>query len=171
MKSKGLKFMAAGLAVALLATVGALSATAVRHGRWHGGDGMFGGGPGMHFMAKYLDLTDGQKDQAKQIMQKERANFKPLMEQMRENRKLERQIVQAPNFDEAQAQAFAARQAQVSTALTVQKLKVEAELYQILTQEQKDKLNQFLDQREQKFQQRLQQKQQNQQQQQPSSNQ
>jgi protein CpxP len=167
MKSNRFKFIAGSLAIALVLTVAAVSETAGHHG-FHGrGDGMFGG-PGFGFMAHYLDLTDAQKDQAKQIMTSEKTTFRPLMQQMRQNRLQERQLVEAGTFDQAQAQALATQQSQTVAQLTVERLRTQSQLYQILTPDQKTKLNDFLDKRAQRFQQH-QQQQPDQQQSQPSN--
>jgi periplasmic protein CpxP/Spy len=157
MKSNRLKFLCAALVVTLLATVAAISETTGPHGHWHrSGEGMFGG-PGFGFMLHSLDLTDAQKTQAKQIMTNEKATFKPLMQQMRQNRLQERQIIEAANFDQAQASALAAQQSQTMTQLTVERMKMESQIYQILTPDQKTKLNTMLDKRTQRFQQHQQQ--------------
>lgn len=162
MKSNRGKFIAGSLAVALLLTVAAVSETAARHGRWGHGNEMFGG-PGFGFMARNLDLTDAQKDQARQIMSSKKAEFKALMQQMRQNRMQERQLIEAENFDQAQAQTLAAQQAQTMTQMGVERMRIESQLYQILTPDQKTKLNTMLDKRAQRFQQHQQQQQQDQQ--------
>jgi periplasmic protein CpxP/Spy len=162
MKSQRLKFIGAAVLAVLLVAIAAVSETQGRHAHWRGQDAMFGG-PGFGFMARNLNLTDTQKDQAKQIMDTGKANFKPLMQQMRQSKMQERQLVEAATFDPAQAQALAAQQSQIAAQLSVEKMRMESQLYQILSQEQKDKLNSMLDQRAQRFQQRQQEKQQGQQ--------
>jgi protein CpxP len=161
MKSQRLKFIGAAVLALVLVAVAAVSETQGRHAHWRGQDGMFGG-PGFGFMARNLDLTDAQKDQAKQIMGNEKANFKPLMQQMQQSKMQERQLVEAATFDQTQAQALAAQQSQISAQLSMEKMRMESQLYQILTQEQKDKLNSMLDKRAQRFQQHQQQPQQQQ---------
>jgi Spy/CpxP family protein refolding chaperone len=90
------------------------------------------------------------------------------MQQMRQNRLQERQLVEAGTFDQAQAQALATQQSQTVAQLTVERLRTQSQLYQILTPDQKTKLNDFLDKRAQRFQQH-QQQQPDQQQSQPSN--
>jgi periplasmic protein CpxP/Spy len=166
MNSNRIKFIGAALVVTLLVAITAVSETSGRHGRRGGRDGMFG--PGFGFMIHRLDLTDAQKAQAKQIMTNEKAAFQPLLKQMRQNRAQERQLVEAASFDQAQAQAFAAQQAQTVAQLSVEKMRLESQLYQILTPDQKTKLNAILDKRAERFQQH-QQGQQPDQQQQPAN--
>jgi Spy/CpxP family protein refolding chaperone len=59
-------------------------------------------------------------------------------------------------FDEARARELASQQAQTMTELTVQRTRIESELYQVLTTEQKAKLNDLVNQREQRFMERMQ---------------
>ncbi|HWF92618.1 MAG TPA: Spy/CpxP family protein refolding chaperone [Terriglobales bacterium] len=166
MKSNRLKFIGAALVVTLLVAITAVSETAGRHGRWGGHDGMFGDA-GFGFMIHRLDLTDAQRAQAKQIMTNGKSAFQPLMQQMRQNRAQERQLVEAASFDQAQAQSLAAQQAQTIAQMSVEKMRVESQLYQILTPDQKTKLNAILDKRAERFQQHQQNQQQPDQQQQP----
>lgn len=159
MKSQRLKLIGAAVLAVVLVAIAAVSETQGRHAHWRGQEGMFGG-LGFGFIARNLNLTDAQKDQAKQIMASEKTNFKPLMQQMRQSKMQERQLVEAATFDQTQAQTLAAQQSQITAQLNVEKMRMESQLYQILTQEQKDKLNSMLDQRAQRFQQRQQEKQQ-----------
>lgn len=161
MKSNRMKFITAALVVTVLGAAIGLAETA-RHGHWgHGGPDMFGGGHALRFMSHYLNLTDDQQAQIKQIMQAEKPNFKPLMEQLRQSRQQARQIAEAGTFDPAQAQAYANQQAQIMAQLTVQRLKAANEMYKVLTPDQQTKLNSFLDKRQQRMQQRFNQQQQN----------
>jgi protein CpxP len=128
----------------------------MRRARWEGQAGMFGG-PGVHFLSRYLDLTDEQKGQVKQILDKEKPGMQPLLLQMAQNRKNMRQLVESGAFDESKARALAVQQSQAMTEFMVQKARIESELVQVLTPEQKTKLDQFLDKHEQRMLQRLQQ--------------
>ena len=151
MKSNRLKFIGGAVVVTLLVAITAVSETAGRHGHWGGRDGMFGGA-GLGFMVHRLDLTDAQKAQAKQIMINEKSAFHPLMQQMRQNRAQERQLIEAASFDQAQAQALATQQSQTIAQMSVEKMRLESQLYQILTPDQKTKLNAILDKRAERFQ-------------------
>lgn len=142
------KWMAATLAIAIIGAGAALAEVGHR-GHW-GGPNAFGG-PNLHFMARYLNLTDDQQAQMKQIMQKEKPAFQPLMQQLKQVRLQERQITEAATFDENQARTLANQQAQTMAELTVQRLRVQSEMYQVLTADQKTKLNEFFDHRQQRF--------------------
>jgi protein CpxP len=132
--------------VVLLGTLAV--AQSARRAHWHG-RGMHGDRFG--FFSGYLDLTDAQKAQAKDIMAKEKPAIQPLMQQLRQGRKQMMQLEQSGTFDEAQVRALASQQAQTMTELMVQKARIHSELYQLLTPEQKDKMQKFQAQREQRF--------------------
>jgi Spy/CpxP family protein refolding chaperone len=153
MKGNRFKILLATLAVTLLAAV-SFSQTAVKaegHGR-HG----HGFGPMMGFYADYLDLTDAQKAQMKDIMTKEKPTIKPLMQQLSDSRKQLRQLETAGAFDEAKVRSVATQQSQTMTELTVQRSRIKSELMQVLTPDQKDKMAKFEARREARFQKRFQ---------------
>ena len=80
MKTIRFRFLVAALAVLLGGAI-AKSQTADATSPMH--DHAFGmRGPMMGFFAKYLDLSDTQRDQMKAVMQKERAAMKPQMQQL-----------------------------------------------------------------------------------------
>ncbi len=160
MKSNRFKLIAGALAILLLVTAAAVSQTVKRaHMR---GEGIFGGPGSVHFLTRYLDLDDAQRAQVKDILSKQRATTKPLMQQLHQTQQQERAIVQAGTFDEAQARALATQRSQTMVELAVQKMKVESQLYQVLNTDQKAKLNEMLDKHEQGFQQRQEQQRQKQ---------
>ncbi len=149
MKSTRVKIVIVGLALVLIGAV-ALSQTAKRH--WHRG-GMFG--HQLAFFTHYLNLTDAQQAQVKEILAKEKPTLQPLLQQLAQGHHQLRQFEESGNFDEAQVRTIASQQSQNLTELIVQKSRIEAELVQILTPEQKAKLTQFMDKREQRFKQRM----------------
>ncbi|MGA9041002.1 MAG: Spy/CpxP family protein refolding chaperone [Terriglobales bacterium] len=121
----------AALAVALLATVG--MAQEGPHGH---GEGF--GGPGMGLRG--LDLSDAQKAQVKQIFTAEKPTIKPLMQQEEQNHQQMTALVRSGSFEEAKAQAIAAQETQIHTQLAVEHAKIEAQVYQLLSADQKAKL-------------------------------
>lgn len=153
MKSTRIKALAVGLAFLLIGAA-ALSQT-VKRSHWRH-EGMFGG-HGMGFFMRELDLTDAQRAQAKEIMAKEKATLRPLMQQLNEGRKQLRQYEESASFDEAQVRALAAQHSQTITELIVQKARIKSEMIKILTPEQKAKLTEMENRREQRFQKRMQQ--------------
>jgi Spy/CpxP family protein refolding chaperone len=148
MNARNLKITLVGLALIVAGTV-AVSQT-VKRTHWEH-DGMFGG-PGLGFLAHRLDLTEEQRAQAKEILAKEKPTIQPLLQQLALTRHQLRQFAEGGIFDEAQVRAIAGQQGQTLTELTVQKARIEAELVKILTPEQKTKLTQMMDRREQRMQ-------------------
>jgi protein CpxP len=106
----------------------------------HMGGDFFGGGHMVEFMSDYLELTDAQRAQVKTILDQEHQNIKPLMEQMRQAHEQMHQLATASTFDEAKVRALAGQQSQVVTELMVRRAKIESQLVQILTPEQKAKM-------------------------------
>jgi periplasmic protein CpxP/Spy len=150
MKRSFSKMWIAALAVVLVAGI----AVAQPHGGPRGGD--FFGGPMLGFFTDYLDLSDAQRAQIKQIMSKERSSLEPLFKQEMESHKQMMQLIQSGAFDEAKAQAIATQGAQVHAQLEVQHARVTSEAYQVLTADQKTKLAEFMAKREQRFEQHMQ---------------
>jgi Spy/CpxP family protein refolding chaperone len=112
--------------------------------------GMFGR-HGIQFFSDYLDLTQAQQDQVKQILAKEQPAMQPLEQQMSQSRQQMRQLIESGTFDDAKARTLASQQAQNMTELTVQKAHMFSDLYQVLTPDQKTKLDKFLDRHEQRL--------------------
>jgi Spy/CpxP family protein refolding chaperone len=156
MKFSRTKIIVAALALTLVAAV-AVSQTVVKHHHegmaWGGGP--MGGGPfGGHmlrFFANHLDLTDAQQSQIKDILAKERPTIQPLTDQLRQSHHELRQIAESGNFDEAKVRSLAAQQSQTLTELIVQKTRIESELFQVLTPEQKTKAQELMNRHEQRF--------------------
>ena len=98
-----------------------------------------------------LNLSDAQKAQIKGIMTQERPTLKPLMQQMAQGENQLRTLELSGPFDEAQARTIATQQSQNMTELMVQRARVESEMIQVLTPDQKTKLAQLLQQRTQRF--------------------
>jgi periplasmic protein CpxP/Spy len=162
MKSSYFKVLAVALLVGVVAAIGVSQTVKRAHMR---ADGMFGGpmlggtmfgGPGfgghmLGYLAHKLDLTDAQQAQVKEILAKEKPAFQPLMLQMAQNHQQMRQLVMANGFDEAKVRELASQQTQTMTELTVQRARVESELFQVLTPDQKTKLTTIIAQHEQRF--------------------
>jgi len=62
------------------------------------------------------------------------------MQQEMQNRQQMTALVRGGSFEEAKAQPIAAQEAQVHTQIAVERAKIEAQIYQLLTPEQKSKL-------------------------------
>jgi periplasmic protein CpxP/Spy len=117
----------------------------------HGFRGRGFGGPGFGMFFHQLNLSDAQKAQIKQIMAQEKPTLKPLMQQMAQGESQLRTLELSGTFDEAQARTIATQQSQNMTELTVQRARVESEMIQVLTSDQKTRLAQLVQQRAQRF--------------------
>lgn len=98
---------------------------------------------GEHLLSYYtdvLDLTDAQQTQIKAIMTKEKPTIQPLIQQLAQTHDQMRQLEESSTFDETKVRAVAAQQAQTTTDLMVEKAKAKNEMFQILTADQKAKL-------------------------------
>ena len=103
-------------------------------------------------MTDYLDLTDAQQAQVKQIFAAEKATVLPLVRQLHETRQQLRQLEQSSTFDEGKVRAVAGQQAQTMTELTVEKAKVANQVFNLLNPDQKAKAQKFMERREARFQ-------------------
>jgi len=126
------KMSIAALAIVLVTGI----AMAQHHGGPRGG-GDFFGGPMLGFFSDYLDLTDAQQAQIKQIIAKEKPALEPLFKQEMQTHRQMMQLIQSSTFDEAKAQSIATQGAQVHAQLEVQHARIASEAYQVLTADQK----------------------------------
>jgi protein CpxP len=157
MKSIRFRFLMAAFAVMLGAAIAkAQTADATppppahEHGHGFGMEGHI-----LEFYAKQLGITDTQKAQMKEVLHKERATMKPLMQQMRQMEQQLKQYVEG-TYDEAKVQAVVAQQAQTLVQLKVQETRIHNELYQMLTPDQQAKLKELEANREARRQQHMQ---------------
>lgn len=137
--------------VAVVALAGAFAVSeAVAHHRHMGMGNGFGPSPEhiVAFMAHTLDLTDAQQAQAKAILNKEKPNFQPLIQQLADGHKQMRTLEESPTFDEAAVRALATQHAQAITELIVTKARVKSELFAILTTDQRAKATKMMNRHE-----------------------
>ena len=146
MKARQFTIVSAVLAVTLAAAM-AFSQT----GPGPGHHGMGFGARALGFYTDYLDLTDAQQAQIKDILAKEKPTIQPLMQQMAQSHRQMQQLEQASTFDEAKVRAVATQQSQTMTELAVQKARIKSELMQVLTPDQKAKMAKFEARREARF--------------------
>lgn len=107
------------------------------------------------FMTDYLDLTGAQQAQVSEIFATEKPNVLPLIEQLAQTRRALLQLEQSGTFDETKVRAVASEQAQTISELTVEKVKIKSQIFNILTPEQKTKAQKIVDRREARFRQHL----------------
>jgi Spy/CpxP family protein refolding chaperone len=156
LKSNQVKWMVVALAVVLVAGVG-VSQTVKRVSQARMGAGFPFGGHMLGFFSSYLDLTDAQQAQVKEIMAKERPNIQPLAAQLLQSHQQLRQLAESGAFDEAKVRAIATQQSQTMIELEVQRTRIASELFLVLTPDQKAKMDKFMSRHEQRMMNHLQQ--------------
>ncbi len=126
-------------AAAILVVGGSIFVFAQKAGHkdGHKFGGRHHGGPAM--MLRGLDLTDEQKAKVKEIMETSRTSVEPLMTQLRDGHKKIAELGTDGKFDQATVEAAANEQAAVMAKLIVEKEKVKAQVFALLTDEQKAK--------------------------------
>jgi Spy/CpxP family protein refolding chaperone len=95
-------------------------------------------------LANYLNLTDAQKEQSKQIFQAAANESQPLRDQMREVRKQLAEAVKT-NAPADQINQLAATVGDLTSKLTVIHTKAFAQFYNILTPDQRTKFDAGID--------------------------
>jgi protein CpxP len=121
-------------------------------GRMHRGGlaGGFGGG-GFVRMAEKLNLSDEQKTQVKTILEDSKTRIKPIMESLRENHKQAENLGTDGTFNEAQVNQIAANQAEITKQLFIEKEKTKAQIFALLTPEQRTEAAKMKEQFKDKF--------------------
>jgi Spy/CpxP family protein refolding chaperone len=101
------------------------------------------GVPDIERLARDLSLTDAQQAELKTFLDTERTTMDALRKRMDEQRKQLDAATANGQFDEAQVRALAGQQAQTMTDLIVEHKRIEAKIYNTLTQEQRARFEQF----------------------------
>lgn len=91
-------------------------------------------------LGDYLDLSETQKAQIKAILEAERPKVEPLVRQTLATRQQLLDSTKNGQFDETQVQTIAAAQGQNFAALIVEKERVKTQIYGVLTDAQRAKL-------------------------------
>src|SRR5438477_6924369 len=104
MKAYRFRLLAVVLSVAM--STAAFSQTVVKTTQGMGHRGGFSARM-LGFYADYLDLTDAQQAQMKDILAKEKPTIRPLMQQLGQGRRQMKQLEQASTFDESKVRAAA----------------------------------------------------------------
>lgn len=94
-------------------------------------------------MSEKLGLSDAQKNEMRTLAQEERETMRPLHKQLREQKIALHQSSEPGKFDEAKVRASAAEQAKIMTEIIVARERLRAKLYNVLTPEQQQKLEQM----------------------------
>ncbi len=102
--------------------------------------GGFGGGPMFGRVLRNLDLTDQQRTEIRKIMETERSVMQPVHEQMRANREALQAATKDGQFNEAEITKLAEKQGELMAQMIVSRERVQSQIWQMLTPEQRDKL-------------------------------
>ncbi|NOT25675.1 MAG: periplasmic heavy metal sensor [Acidobacteria bacterium] len=143
-------------AVALLVAAG--SAMVLAQGP--GPRGPRGGGPGFRggLPLRELSLTDTQRTQVQQLVQKHREGTRALMESAMKARQAQQQAIEAVPTNESAIRSAAAAVADVEADLAVQQAQLQNEIFNLLTPEQQQQLQKVRADREARMKQRAQQR-------------
>ena len=116
-------------------------------GRGGFGPGMRGpggpGGPGMLGIPPGIDLTEEQRTQVRGIMESHRDQMQQVGEKVRTAREGLQALIEADTLDEAAVRAKAAEVGAAEADAAIMQAKIRAEVYQILTPEQLQKVKDF----------------------------
>jgi protein CpxP len=96
---------------------------------------------------KSLNLTAEQQEKFRAIETAHREIMRKNMELLSTNKVAERELVEAPNFDEQKAQKLATQDAKIMGDNNLATLRFRHEIYQILTPEQRAKFDAMRKQR------------------------
>ena len=135
-----------GLLVLIL-TLAVPMALAAPQGRGRGGYGFGdqGMGPGeqLGFAFRQLDLTEEQKTEMKKIFEAEKSLMEPIRTQLRDNREALRKATESGQFNEATVTSLAQKQADLMAQMIVSRHRVHAQIWQLLTPEQREKASEL----------------------------
>jgi len=130
------------LVTTVLFVAGCAGTFAQRGGPPEGMGGMGAGHmPGRMF--RNLDLTEQQRADIKKIMETERSIMQPVHQQLRENREALQAATKDGQFNEGEVTKLADKQGDLMAQMIVSRERVQAQIWQILTPEQREKLGQW----------------------------
>lgn len=134
-------FVVGVLAVSLVGLIFAKSNGNESFSKHRGGFGGEGFPPSflVEKIANELGLNEDQKTQAKVIIDESKERIKPLFESMKQNREIIKDLGTDGNFDEAKVTEIANQQSETMKQLFIEKEKTKAQLFAILTPEQREK--------------------------------
>jgi protein CpxP len=164
--ARGLRRLAAGVVVAITATV-AVSAWAQpvpgghHHGGGFGGPGLFMGSPehagrAVDHMLDGLNATDAQRTQIKQIVQQAATDLKAQRDTGRGLHEKSLQIFTAATVDAAAAESVRQQMLAQHDATSRRVLQAMLDISRVLTPEQRAKIADHMKQRQQRMQERMQ---------------
>ena len=142
-------------AVALVAIVGSAMVFAQGPGP-RGPRGRFGFDFGDGLPLRQLSLTEAQRTQVQQLVQKHREGTRALMENVRKAQEAQRQAMQTMPINESAIRSAVAAVAEVEADLAVQRAQLQNEIYNLLTPDQQQQLQKIRADREVRMKERMQ---------------
>ncbi len=94
-------------------------------------------------LTRRLDLSDAQQQQLRTLLEQQVPRFQPLMQRLQAQKQEMFNATQHGQFDAAKVSALANQQSQTMAALIVARQEVEAQIYNLLTPEQRIKFDQM----------------------------
>lgn len=111
-----------------------------------------GSGKGRGRLWSALQLSDDQRAQIKNIFANSRESIRPLHQQLQEKRTVLREAMAASPFDEERVRFLAQELSSAQTEMIVRRARLMNEALGVLTSEQRAKLEDLRQQRQQRFQ-------------------
>lgn len=109
------------------------------------------GGRGFERIAEKLNLSDEQKTQVKAILEDSKTRVKPLMDAMHENHKQAENLGADGVFNEEQVNQIAQKQSETMKQLFIEKEKTKAQIFAVLTPEQRTEAAKMKEQFKERF--------------------
>lgn len=160
------KVLGFAIVAAVVAPLALISASFAQPGGRHRGGRNFGPGAGMGpfaglRMLRELDLSDTQRQQVKDVLEKARETG--VQKQLMEARKALQDAVESPSVDESNIRNLADQVGVAEGNAAIERAQIHQEILQILTDEQRQELEklkaeakQRMEERKQRFEKRLQ---------------
>jgi periplasmic protein CpxP/Spy len=136
------KVLAAGVALALVAGLG----VAV-HGQGRRGGGGFGPGRGGFPLLGQLELTDAQRQQVRDVMQRHREQMQAAGTKLREAHAAQRAAIEAVPVNEALIRSTSQALANAQTDMALAQARVHNDVWGLLTPDQQQKAKELKDKR------------------------
>lgn len=143
--------VAAGAAVAL-ATV--LAAGVAAQGEGPGRRGGFRHGPGGFPRLAALNLTDAQREQVREVMQRHRGEMQAAGVKLREAHQAQRQAIETVPVNEGLVRSASQAVGEAQTEMAVLQARIHSEVWSLLTAEQQQKAQELKQERESRRQER-----------------
>ena len=102
-----------------------------------------------------LDLTEAQREQVRQLTEQNREQTRTLLDRLQTAQEARRKAVEAIPFSEPQIRAAAQALAEVEAELAVQRARLQADVYALLTPEQQTRLQTMRAERDARMKQRM----------------